>query len=162
MEKERGKHCLLDVLVCQNTYMPCTVPVLLNDQFQLWPCSFTICSKMRLLGDFKVTGNPVWYFLEMPASKSLIGNRKRFDKVISRSDIYSLCQLLAGSNSVDCFSPMGEWAELAGTAIASQPVGRAEQAPNCIPSSKNQGDNRRPSRDGPSCHTEKNRYYTWS
>ena len=68
--------------------------------------------------------------------------------------------IISGYNFDDCFSPMGEWAELAGTAIASQPVGRAEQAPNCIPSSKNQGDNRRPSRDGPSCHTEKNRYYT--
>ena len=39
--------------------------------------------------------------------------------------------------------PWGEWADLAGTAIASQPVRWAEQAPNYISSSKNQGDNRR-------------------
>ena len=39
--------------------------------------------------------------------------------------------------------PWGEWADLAGTAIASQPVRWVEQAPNCISSSKNQGDNRR-------------------
>ena len=39
--------------------------------------------------------------------------------------------------------PRGEWADLAGTAIASQPVRCAEQAPNYISSSKNQGDNRR-------------------
>ena len=39
--------------------------------------------------------------------------------------------------------PGGEWADLAGTAIASQPVRWAEQAPNCISGSKNQGDNRR-------------------
>ena len=32
-----------------------------------------------------------------------------------------------------CFSPVGEWADLAGTAIASQPVRRAEQAPNSSP-----------------------------
>ena len=39
--------------------------------------------------------------------------------------------------------PWEEWADLAGTAIASQPVRWAEQAPNYISSSKNQGDNRR-------------------
>ena len=39
--------------------------------------------------------------------------------------------------------PWGEWADLAGTAIASQPVRWAEQAPNYISSSKNQSDNRR-------------------
>ena len=40
-----------------------------------------------------------------------------------------------------CFSPMGGKADLAGTAIASQPVSRAGQA-NYDSSSKNQGDNR--------------------
>lgn len=105
----------------------------------------------------------------------LFGQRPKFRSFIDKLPFLVLVGAvreetrLIGMNSLsldsrisfdDCFSPVGEWAELAGTAIASQPVGRAEQAPNCIPSSKNQGDNRRPSRDGPSCHTEKNRYYT--
>ena len=59
-----------------------------------------------------------------------------FNKLIDEYVFIVLCLVIVSP-------PVGEWADLAGTAIASQPVRWAEQAPNYISSSKNQGDNRR-------------------